>query len=99
MKKLLLYIFVPVILTGCASQSGVATINSDTFMVSLGDATGFSDLNTLRADAFQQANTYCRSQHKIIHVVNTSESAPPYILGNFPRVKIQFMCIEKKDDE
>lgn len=97
MKKYLYVILLS--LSGCASTSSVAPIGPDTFMVSRQAATGFSGLGTLKADAFQEANKYCVGQNKHIRVVNTNESSPPYVLGNFPRVEIQFMCLEKTDTE
>ncbi|MFC1866531.1 hypothetical protein ACFL0H_00095 [Thermodesulfobacteriota bacterium] len=87
------------ILSGCALNSGVVPIGPDTFMVSRQAATGFSGLGTLKADAFQEANKYCISQGKHSRVINTTESSPPYVLGNFPRVEIQFMCLDEKDSE
>ncbi len=98
MKKLALLILC-LSMTGCASHSDIVPIGPDTFMVSRGDATGFSGLGTLKADTIQEANQYCISQKKNIRVVNTTESSPPYILGNFPRVEIQFMCLEETDVE
>ena len=87
------------VISGCASNSGVVPIGPDTFMVSRQAATGFSGLGTLKADAFQEANQYCIRQGKSIRVVNTSESSPPYVLGNFPRAEVQFMCLDKSDAE
>jgi hypothetical protein len=88
-----------IVVSGCASNSGVVPIGPDTFMVSRQAATGFSGLGTLKADAFQEANQYCIKQNKNIRVVNTSESSPPYVMGNFPRAEVQFMCLEKSDAE
>lgn len=88
-----------IILVGCASNSGVMPIGPDTFMVSRQAATGFSGLGTLKADAYKDANEYCSKQNRFIRVVSTSESGPPYILGNFPRAEVQFMCLESKDPE
>ena len=87
------------IISGCASNSGVVSIGPDTFMVSRQAASGFSGLGTLKADAFKEANQYCLQQGKNISVVNTSESSPPYVLGNFPRAEVQFMCLDKSDAE
>ena len=97
MKKYLVLSLI--IVSGCASNSGVVPIGPDTFMVSRQAATGFSGLGTLKADAFQEANQYCIKQNKNIRVVTTSESSPPYILGNFPRAEVQFMCLGKSDAE
>ena len=99
MKKLALLFVVFLILAGCAANSGVVPIGPDTFMVSRQAASGFSGLGTLKADAFQEANQYCLSQKKNIRVVNTNESSPPYVMGNFPRAEVQFMCLEKTDVE
>jgi hypothetical protein len=92
-------LFTPLILFGCASNSGVVPIGPETFMVSRQAATGFSGLGTLKADAFKEANEYCVSQNKNIRVVNTNESSPPYVMGNFPRAEVQFMCLDKTDVE
>lgn len=86
-------------LGGCAANSGVVPIGQDTFMVSRQAATGFSGTGTLKAEAFREANEYCTSQRKVFQVVNTSESTPPYVMGNFPRAEIQFMCLTPGDAE
>lgn len=88
-----------VVLAGCASNSGIQPIGKDTFMVSRQAATGFSGSGTLKAEAFQEANRYCENLGKYLQVVNTHEAAPPYILGNFPKAEIQFMCLDSKDSE
>jgi len=97
MKYIICVMFI--VLSGCASNSGVMAIGPDTFMVSRQAASGFSGLGTLKAEAFQEANKYCGSIGKYLRVVNTSESSPPYILGNFPRAEVQFMCLDKSDIE
>ena len=88
-----------VLISGCASNSGVVQIGTDTFMVSRQAATGFSGSGTLKAEAFQEANQYCVNLHKKLQVVNTSEAQPPYVLGNFPKAEIQFMCLDVGDTE
>ena len=32
-------------------------------------------------------------------MVSTHEASPPYILANFPKAEIQFMCLDTKDAE
>jgi len=97
--KYIAYLSVVLTLFGCASNSGVVPIGPETFMVSRQAATGFSGLGTLKADAFREANEYCFRQNKNIRVVNSSDSLPPYIMGNFPRSEIQFMCLDINDVE
>ena len=88
-----------ILLAGCASNSGIVPIGKDTFMISHQAATGFSGSGTLKAEAFKEANQYCLSQKKVLQIVNTSEAQPPYVLGNFPKAEVQFMCIEPNDSE
>jgi hypothetical protein len=85
--------------SGCAIHSGVVPIGPDTYMVSRQAASGFTGMGSLKADAFREASEYCISRNKKIQVVNTIESRPPYILGNFPRAEIQFMCLGEGDRE
>lgn len=68
-------------------------------MVSRQAATGFSGSGTLKADAFREANEYCSSQKKVVQVVSTTEATPPFVLGNFPKAEVQFMCLEEGDRE
>jgi len=87
------------LLAGCAANSGIVPIGQDTYMVSRQAATGFSGAGTLKAEAFREANEFCLGQKKVLQVVNTSEAMPPYVLGNFPKAEIQFMCLDPKDPE
>jgi hypothetical protein len=88
-----------ILLAGCASNSGVIPIGQDTFMVTRQAATGFSGSGTLKAEAFQEANQYCAKLGKSLQVISTQEARPPYILTNFPKAEIQFMCLDAKDAE
>ena len=88
-----------VFLAGCASNSGVTPIGQDTYMVSRQAATGFSGSGVLKAEAFQEASQYCAKLGKSLQVVSTHEASPPYILANFPKAEIQFMCLDTKDAE
>jgi hypothetical protein len=89
---------VPVVLltvAGCASNSGVVPMGADRYMVSRQAATGFSGLGTLKADALREADRYCAGHGRSLIVDNTTESQPPYLLGNFPRAEVQFHCAER----
>ena len=86
-------------LVGCASNSGVVPIGKDTYMVSRQAATGFSGSGDLKAKAFQEASRFCEKQGKKLQVVSTSEARPPYILTNFPKAEVQFMCLDANDPQ
>lgn len=97
MSKLIL--IAVLLLTGCASNSGVIPIGQNTFMVSRQAATGFSGSGKLKAEAFQEATEYCTRIGKYLQVLSTEEAKPPYILGNFPKAEVQFRCLDKNDPE
>jgi len=88
-----------VIISGCASNSGVVPVGPDTYLISRQAASGFSGMGALKAKALKQASEYCTSQKKFMTLVSTNDAQPPYILGNFPRTEIQFMCLDKDDPE
>lgn len=68
-------------------------------MVSRQAATGFSGSGTLKAEAFQEASAYCNNQGKSLQVVSTHEAQPPFLLGNYPKAEVQFMCLSDGDAE
>jgi hypothetical protein len=39
------------------------------------------------------------SQKKRFQVVRTAEAQPPYVLGNFPKAEVEFMCLDANDPE
>lgn len=91
--KISVYLALPLV-AGCAAHSGIAPIGPDTYMVSRQAATWFSGSGTLKAEALREANQHCVGQNKVLQVVNTIEAQPPFILGNFPKAEVQFMCLD-----
>ena len=90
-------IMITAALAGCASNSGVTPSGPESFVVSRQAATGFSGSGTLKAEALNEANQYCVSHNRVIYVTGATEAAPPYVMGNFPKAEIQFMCLEAND--
>ena len=84
-------------LAGCASNSGVVPMGQDTFMVSRQAATGFSGSGNLKAEALQEANQFCINQGRMLKVTRAWEASPPYIMANFPKAEIQFMCLDARE--
>lgn len=79
-------------LAGCAAQTGVVRTGQDSYLLSKRGATGWSPIESLHVDVLQEAGQYCVSQGKSLNVTDETNSKPPYLLGNFPRVTIQFQC-------
>lgn len=68
-------------------------------MIAKQQATGFPGLGNMKAELITEANQYCILQGKFLQVVNTVETQPPYVLGNYPRSEIQFMCLNDGDPD
>jgi hypothetical protein len=97
MKSCILVATLPLALAGCAANSGVAPLGGDTFVISRQAATGFSGSGNLKAEALTEAGQYCAGQGKNVLVTNTKEAAPPYVMGNFPKAEVEFMCLSPGD--
>ena len=85
------------LLSGCAANSGVVRVGADTYFVSRQAATGFSGSGTLKADALREAAAHCETLKKVLKVVSTTEAKPPFVLGNFPKAEVTFMCLSDGD--
>ena len=58
-------------------------------------STGFSGTGGIRRTATQRAIRFCQDlDNKRMVTVSEHTAAPPYILGNFPRIEIIFVCVE-----
>ncbi|MGH8850616.1 MAG: hypothetical protein ACREYD_06450 [Casimicrobiaceae bacterium] len=88
---------VGMLLVGCAANSGVVPMGRDTYVVSRQAATGFSGSGTLKAEALQEANQFCAAQKKTMQVVQATEAQPPYLLGNYPKAEVQFLCTDANE--
>jgi hypothetical protein len=83
--------------SGCAIKSGVVKIGEDTYKVSHQAATGFEGGGGCRDSALLEASEFCASQGRVMKVIRIGGNRPPYILGNFPKTEVQFMCLDKND--
>jgi len=94
MKPTLTVSLLTVLLASCAYNSGVAPIGPGDYEVSRQAATGFSGLGDLPEEAYREANRFCVKQHKVVQVIRSTQTHPPYILTNFPRVDVEFACVD-----
>ena len=63
--------------------------------VAVGLTQGAGELLRLRV----VGNVRVQQRGKALQVVNTYEASPPYILANFPKAEVQFMCLDSNDPE
>jgi hypothetical protein len=90
-------VVLPMALTGCAANSGVAPTGPESFLVSRQAATGFTGSGTLKAEALSEAGQYCAARSQVLLVTNSKEVGPPYVMGNFPKAEVEFMCLNPGD--
>lgn len=88
-----LLVFTLATISGCAANSGVVQMGSNTYMVSRQAATGFTGMGTLKAEAMKEAFDNCQKTGKAVEVIETIDAKPPYIFGNFPKTEIRFKCV------
>lgn len=80
------------LLAGCASNTGVVSIGSGSYMLAKQAATGIAGLGNLKGEAIAEAAAYCKGSGHGFSLISSSESPPPYIFGNYPRAEIIFSC-------
>ena len=61
-------------------------------------STGFSGTSGIRQTATLRAQKFCKEMDgdKVMFKVSEHTASPPYILGNFPRIEIIFVCVERE---
>src|SRR4051812_9434007 len=84
-------------ISACASHTGVVPMGQDTFMIAQQQATGFPGLANMKAEIITEGSRHCATQGKQFQLLSTQETAPPYVLGNYPRAEIHFMCLAAGD--
>jgi hypothetical protein len=85
------------VLSGCASNSGVVPLYQDLLSVVRQGATGFSSQTETKLTALQDAQDYCEMKKLEFLMVEIIENKPPFALGNFPRTEVRFMCLNPED--
>ncbi len=92
MQKLNVFAAIVILLSGCATDSGVVQMGKDTFIITKQAATGFSGIGDLKAEVLKEAYAQCSKTGQSVKVIDSQESKPPYIFGNFPRIELTFSC-------
>jgi putative hemolysin len=84
-----------VLLTGCATQTGVIPTGQDTYMV-LRQGTGFwASPSTLSAEATREAADYCAKKGQVLTIISTREQPVGMRPGAYPEGEVRFSCKEK----
>lgn len=59
-------------------------------------SSGFVSVASVQSNAEGRAKDFCGKEGKSIKVLQQQTSTPPHVLGNFPRVELIFICIDRK---
>lgn len=80
------------VLASCASNTGVVDAGGGSYFIEKQKATGAPGLGNLRAEVYGEAQRFCTERGRSFEVNAYTETKPPYILGNYPRVSLSFSC-------
>ena len=58
-------------------------------------ASGFVSLASVRGSAEKRAAAFCANLAKAPRYIRETASHPPHILGNFPRIELEFECADR----
>jgi hypothetical protein len=58
-------------------------------------ASSFVSLAAVRGSAENRAAAYCANLGKAPRYIRETASRPPHILGNFPRIELEFECADR----
>jgi hypothetical protein len=78
--------------TACAMQNGVVALDGGRFVIVKEQAYGFADPQVMKTEVSAQAARHCVDMGKEMELLSLTATEPPYILGNFPRARIEFTC-------
>jgi hypothetical protein len=87
-----------VLVSGCTANSGVVPLGNDSFIITKQAATGFSGTGFIKSKALREASAQCLRSEKAVEIESISESRPPYIVTNFPKVELTFKCVAKSSN-
>ena len=78
---------------------------SDIYRVYQRASTGYTPMRSLRNKVEGRINKFAKGQNKSFIILGERSSNPPFVAGNFPRIEIVFVLIDKninanlKDDK
>lgn len=89
MKKLM---FLALLMTGCATNSGIIPDGKDSYIVIVSGGHRFTSSGDLKIEAYKEASAYCRKQDKQLETI-LERSVQAGVLANSSEVELKFRCI------
>ena len=90
-KNFIIFIFL-LLVSSCASNTGIIKIGEGRFFIARQAATGFPGTGGIKTESIKEASSYCGSLNKSLNIIHLKENEGPYILGKYPRVELTFNC-------
>ncbi len=84
------------VLTGCATDSGIVDLGGDQYMLARQASTGFDSTSKLQSEVMRDAANHCRVQGKTMTVESEGRTTGAPILGNFPHAEVRFKCVDSQ---
>lgn len=94
MIKLNKSVLFSILLTGCASSSGIIPDGKDSYIVIVSGGHRFTSSSDLKIDAYKEANAYCTQLSRQIETI-TERSIQAGVLTNSSEAELKFKCIAK----
>lgn len=82
------------LLSGCATHSGVIQDGKDTYIVMVSGGNSFASAGQLKIDAYQEASAYCQKQDKQLESMS-DKTIQAGVLANTSEAELKFKCINK----
>jgi hypothetical protein len=90
-------IILTLLLTGCASTSGVIADGKDSFIIIVSGGHRFTSASDLKIDAYKEANTYCKKHDAQIETIS-ERSIQAGVLTNSSEAELKFKCIANQNN-
>lgn len=91
--------FVGAVYAGDTAELVTPTPGAELFRVFHQGASSFVSVGSVRGSAERRAATFCANLGRMPRIVRETTSRPPHILGNFPRVELEFECADRTTAE
>lgn len=90
MKKLML---LALLLSGCATSSGIIQDGKDSYILIVSGATRFSSSSDLKIHAYKDANLFCKKSDRQIETIS-ERTIQAGVLSNSAEAELKFKCIQ-----
>ena len=84
------------IMTGCATDSGIVDLGANQYMLARQAATGFGSSLKLQAEVMRDAANHCRAQSKTMEIGSESRTTSTPAFGKFPQAEVRFKCVDSQ---